>query len=64
VEQQRIERRRAAGIALLRVEANLELAERRLQTMHRTLRVMAGGSRRPLPRAPAGRRRFSGDVPP
>jgi hypothetical protein len=51
VEQQRIERRRAAGIALLRVEANLELAERRLQTMHRTLRVMDGGSDGwPLPR--------------
>jgi PAS domain S-box-containing protein len=36
-EQQRAEQRRAASVALLRIEANLELAERRLETLRDAL---------------------------
>ncbi len=41
LEQQRLEQRRAAAVALLRVEANLELAERLLQSLAKTLTVGA-----------------------
>jgi len=40
-EQQRLEQRRAAGVALLRVEASLELAERLLAAQAKLLRTAA-----------------------